>query len=361
MTAWNAVRLTSWNRHSVDPLFASRSPKTLEVEAVLAGRTAGALYVDRPSAPRTAALNVGVGWHVVGRPSPDFLRVINRLLPRDTYSVLVLPDDQADAWLPTLTEDLYFVRARSRYAVRTQAVVPEPPCPDGYRVEAVDQVLLEREVEGIEGIREEILGTWHSLDAFLTDGFGFVVLSESCIVGYSMTDYVCGDTCEIGVFVDERHRLKGLGSLVATRTANEAFARGLRSVGWMSWACNHGSVAVSLNAGFSDVCEYDIHINHWPAENPSDLTQEEFQTFAAEYERQFEERSPTGSGYPHIVAATAWALAGSGQNCRAQLRNAIEMGWLTSVAQLKALWPELFTAPDLQERKPWADLLALLE
>jgi len=361
MTAWNAVRLTSWNRHSIDPLFASRSPKTLEVEAVLAGRTAGALYVDRPSAPRAAVLNVGVGWHVVGLPSLDFLRAINRLLPRDTYSVLILPDDQADAWLPTLTEDLYFVRARSRYAVRTQAAVPEPACPNGYRVEAIDQALLERDVEGIEGLREEILGTWHSLDDFLSDGFGFVALSESCIVGYSKADYVCGDICEIGVNVDEGHRMKGLGTLVATRTANEAFARGLRRVGWMSWACNHGSVAVSLNAGFSDVHEYDIHINHWPAENPSDLTEEEFRTFAEEYEARFAEHPPVDSGYPHIVAATAWALAGSGQKCRAQLRNAINMGWLTSVAQLKALWPELFEVPDLMERKPWAELLALLK
>jgi len=176
-----------------------------------------------------------------------------------------------------------------------------------------------------------------------------------------MTDYVCGDACEIGVFVDEGHRLKGLGSLVATRTADEAFGRGLRRVGWMSWACNHGSVAVSLNAGFSDVCKYDIYINHWPAENPSDLTQEEFQTFAEEYEARFAEHPPVDSGYPHIVAATAWALAGNGQKCRAQLRNAINMRWLTSVAQLKTLWPELFTAPDLQERKPWAELLALLE
>ena len=361
MTALNALRLTSWNRRSIDPLFASRSPKTLEVEAVLAGRTAGSLYVDHAENPQAAALNIGVGWHVVGRPSPDFLRAINRLLPRDTYSVLILPDDQADAWLPTLTEDLYFVRARSRYAARTQVAVPEPPCPEGYRVEAIDQALLEHDVEGIEGIREEILGTWHSLDDFLADGFGFVVLSESCIVGHSMTDYVCGDACEIGVFVDEGHRLKGLGSLVATRTADEAFARGLRRVGWMSWACNHGSVAVSLNAGFSDVCKYDIYINHWPAENPSDLTQEEFQTFAEEYEARFAEHPPVDSGYPHIVAATAWALAGNGQKCRAQLRNAINMRWLTSVAQLKTLWPELFTAPDLQERKPWAELLALLE
>jgi len=361
MTALNAVRLTSWNRHSIDPLFASRSPKTLEVEAVLAERTAGALYVDRPSAPRTAALNVGVDWHVVGRPSPDFLRVINQLLPRDTYSVLILPDDQADAWLPTLTEELYFVRARSRYAVRRQAAVPEPACPEGYRVEPINRTLLERGTEGTEGIVETILDTWHSVEDFKASGLGFVVLSDCGIVGHSMTDYVCGDACEIGVAIDEGYRLKGLGTLLATRTANEAFARGLRRVGWMSWACNHGSVAVSLNAGFSDVCEYDVYINHWPAENPGDLTQEELQTFAKEYEARFEERPPRDSGYPHIVAATAWALAGSGQKCRAQLRNAIEMGWLTSVAQLQALWPELFTVLDLQERKPWAELLALLE
>ena len=361
MTALDAVRLASWNRHEIDPLFATRSPKTLEVEAVLAGRTAGSLYVDQAENPQAATLNVGVGWYIVGRPDLDFLRAINRLLPRDTYSVLILPDNQEDEWLPTLAEDLYFVRARSRYAVRTQAAVPEPPCPEGYRVESIHRMLLERDVEGTADLQEAVLSTWRSLDDFAADGFGFVALSGSSIVGHSKTDYVCGDICEIGVDVDEQHRMKGLGTLVAARTANEAFERGLRRVGWMSWACNHGSVAVSLNAGFSDVCEYDIHINHWPAENPGDLTQEEFQTFAEEYERRFEVRPPTGSGYPHIVAATAWALAGSGQNCRAQLRNAINMGWLTSVAQLKTLWPELFEIPDLQERKPWAELFALLE
>jgi len=361
MTAQHAMQLKSWDRHEIDPLFESRLPKTIEAEAVLSGKTTGILYVDRPSNPRAAALSVGVGWYVVGRPVPVFLRAINRLLPRDTYSVLILPDGQADEWLPALTEDLYFVRARSRYALRWQTAVPETSCPEGYRTAAIDRALLESKIEGVEGIREGVLGTWHSLDDFMADGFGFVVLSESGIVGHSMTDYVCGDVCEVGVDIDEQHRMKGLGTLVAARTANEAFARGLRRVGWMSWACNHGSVGVSLNAGFFDVCEYDVHINHWPAENPSDLTQEEFQAFAEEYERRFEKRPPTGSGYPHIVAATAWALAGNGRACRRQLRRAINMGWLHSLSQLRSLWPELFAVPDLQERKPWADLLALLK
>ena len=253
------------------------------------------------------------------------------------------------------------MRARSRYAERTDALVPEATCPEGYRVEAIDRALLEGQLEGASGIVEDILDSWNSLEDFEAVGFGFAVMHESDIVGYSMTDYVCGDTCEIGVDIDEEHRMQGLGTLVATRTANEAFARGLRRIGWMSWASNHGSVAVSLNAGFSDVCEYDVHINHWPAENPADLTQDEFRAFAEEYERRFEERPPTGSGYPHIVAATAWALARSGENCRNQLRCAIEIGWLRSLDQLRGLWPELFAVPDLRKRKPWAKLFALLE
>ncbi len=361
MTASNAVRLESWNRHEIDPLFASRDPKTLEAEAVLAGKTQGTLYVDRLTAPRAAALNVGVGWHVVGRPAPQFLEAINLRLPRNTYSVLVLPDDQANEWLPVLARDLYFIRARSRYAERTDAAPLQAPCPEGYHVEAIDGGLLGGSAKGVEDLKESILNSWHSLEDFEAEGFGFVALKGSEIVGHSISNYVCGRHCEIGVEVDETHRLKGLGTLVATRTANAAFARGIRRVGWMSWACNHGSVAVSLNAGFSDVCEYDVHINHWPAENPSDLTQDEFRAFAEGYERLFEEQPPAGSGYPHIVAATAWALAGSGHNCRNQLLRAIEMGWLRSLDQLRELWPELFESPGLQERKPWAELFALLE
>jgi GNAT superfamily N-acetyltransferase len=361
MTAAHAVSPQHWNRSEIDSLFDSRVPKLLEVEAALRGQTKAQLYVDRLAAPRTAALNVGVSWHLAGDPDPHFLRAINRLLPRDTYSVLILPEIGPQEWLRPLSEDLYFVRARSRYAERTEAAARAVPCPQGYRLRPVDGTLLGGGAAGVEELGECILDTWDSLEDFETKGFGFVVLHESRIVGHSITDYVCGDRCEIGVRIDEEHRLRGLGTLVATSTANEAFARGIHRVGWMSWAGNLGSVAVSRRAGFAEACKYDVYINHWPAENPEDLSQEEFRTFAGEYEQRFAEQPPLQSGYPHVVAATAWALAGSGEKCRGQLLCAIDMGWLRSVDQLRRLWPELFEVEGLAERKPWSELFARLE
>jgi len=86
-----------------------------------------------------------------------------------------------------------------------------------------------------------------------------------------------------------------------------------------------------------EACRYDVYINHWPAENPEDLSQEEFQALAEEYERRFAEQPPLKSGYPHLVAATAGALARNGEKCRAQLHLAINTGRLRGLDQLQRL------------------------
>lgn len=302
-----------------------------------------------------------MGWHLAGDPDPCFLRSINRLLPRDTYSVLILPEIGPQGWLRPLTEGLYFVRAQSRYAERTTAEELVQPLPAGYRVDVIDRALLENDTEGTEALRQSIVCTWTSLEDFGSRGFGFAATFGFAVVGHSLTAYVYGDRCEIGVEIQEAHRRKGLGAYAATRTANEAFSREIERVGWMSWAGNLGSVAVSRRAGFAEACRYDVYINRWPAENPEDLSQEEFRAFAEEYERRFAEQPPLESGYPHIVAATAWALAGNGEKCRAQLHCAIDMGWLRDLDQLHRLWPELFEVEGLTERKPWSELFARLK
>ena len=148
---------------------------------------------------------------------------------------------------------------------------------------------------------------------------------------------------------------------MASLTANEAFVRGLKHVGWMSWANNAGSVAISNRAGFTEECHYDVYINHWPAGNPRDLTKEEFHAFAVEYERQFAECPPATSGYPHIVAATAWDLAGDSKACRDQLHRAIDLGWLTSLDQLRSLWPGLLLDQTVFENEEWMAVFSRLE
>lgn len=45
-----------------------------------------------------------------------------------------------------------------------------------------------------------------------------------------------------------------------------------------------------------EACRYDVYINHWLAENPEDLSQEEFHALAEEYERRFAEQPPRKAG-----------------------------------------------------------------
>ena len=94
-----------------------------------------------------------MGWHLVGDPDPGFLRAINRLLARDTYSVLILPKIGSEEWLRPLTEGLYFMRARNRYAEQTTAAALVQPLPAGHRVAVIDRALLESDAEGAKTLR----------------------------------------------------------------------------------------------------------------------------------------------------------------------------------------------------------------
>ncbi|MFC2094909.1 GNAT family N-acetyltransferase [Candidatus Bipolaricaulota bacterium] len=360
MNLANFNQLTSWKCDSLLLLFHALTPRLLQVEAALTRQTPCSLYVDHAERPRAAALRIGVCWYVAGNLTRQFLQGINEILPRDIYSVLILDPSITASERALLCEGLYFVRAKSRYAKRTASDTVQQPLPAGYDALPVNQHLLEGDLEGASDLREGILHDWMSMEVYNRDGFGFAVAKDAKIVSHSLTDYVCGDRCEIGVFTDPAHRNKGLGAHVASLTANEAFARGLNQVGWMSWANNAGSIAVSKRAGFIEECQYDIYINHWPAGNPGDMTVTEFRAFATDYERQFADHPPTESGYPHIVAATAWALAGESASCRDSIHRAIDLGWLKTLDQLRELWPELLRSSKILENEEWRAVFSRL-
>ena len=355
------IQLQSWDSNKLTPLFQSCSPRLLQVEAALTRQTPCVLVVDSEQNPQAAALQVAVCWYVVGYPTRDFLQAINERLPRDTYSVLVFGNTITEDQRAILTQDMYFVRARSRYAERTNPTPIHYPLAESYTSHPIDHGLLHGNLGGVDNLKASIVNDWQSIDAFEQRGFGYVAIHNAQIISQSLTDYVCGSRCEIGIHTDSHHRLKGLGSHLASLTANKAFERELKHVGWMSWANNTGSIAVSTKAGFTETCQYDVFINHWPAGNPQDMTADEFRAFAEDYEQQFSKSPPTQSGYTHIVAATAWALADEEESCRRNLHRAIDVGWLKTVDQLRSLWPELFHDPSILKNEEWRPIFSRLE
>ncbi|MCK5245625.1 hypothetical protein KAR02_01900 [Candidatus Bipolaricaulota bacterium] len=113
MNPTDAIQLTSWKTHLLLPLFQALTPRLLQVEAALTGQTRCSLYVDHVEEPQAAALRIGICWYIAGNPSPEFLQDVNELLPRDTYSVLILDPSLTADQREILCHDLYFVSAQA--------------------------------------------------------------------------------------------------------------------------------------------------------------------------------------------------------------------------------------------------------
>jgi RimJ/RimL family protein N-acetyltransferase len=319
------------------------------------------VYVDSRERPRAACLLAGDACYLAGSSSENvFFDAVNVLLPRDRYSVVFAGARIAAVDLARATRGLYMLPARRRAAFlhRPPGVVPAPA---GVEFLAIDRAVLEGIAPGADAIREEVLDEWQTQDAFLDRGFGTAALSGGRVVAHSIVDYIVDGACEMGVRVVPDHRRRGIGTAVAAATAQQAFARGLRSIVWHSWANNAGSIAISRELGFGEEVFYTVLMNHWAAENITDLSQDEFRAFGEEYEQLFAETPPAESGYPYVVAATAWASGRDRARCLTNLHRAVDMGWLTSLEQLRELWPELFYDATLPERVPeWAALFTRL-
>jgi GNAT superfamily N-acetyltransferase len=347
----------------VRPLFAGLVEIHLNVTAVLDGDCPGQVYVDNPGRPQTALLVSGDGYYLAGDAHGQaFNAALNAFLPGDTYFVLFC---DLELWRPALDVILkhkYAVRAGRRYYALRQPLVPDWPdrIPEGFTMQPVDAALLARGLQHGGAVQEGVLCTWRTLDLFSQRGFGFCLVHGGDIASWSLCDFVSGSRCEIGITTAWDYRRRGLGTLTAAATAAQAAARGFTTVGWHCWANNAGSIGVAENVGFVQTASYDVFINHWAAENISDMTQDEFRAFAESYERWFEAEPPT-SGYPHVVAATAWASARERGRCFQQLHRAVDVGWLRSVAQLRELWPELFLNPRLEQMEEWLGLRERLE
>ncbi len=358
-------RIVQMDIRSSSPLqssFASLVPPQLHPDAVFQGDAAGTAYADSQERPQAVCVIAGDACYLAGTPRDAvFFDEVNALLPRDRYSAIF-----ADARIPAeglarAAHGLYMLPAERRAAFLHSPPAGELPVPDGVEVRPIDRSLLDGDAPGVDAVREEVVDEWQTVDAFLDRGFGTVAMAGGCVAGHSIVDYIVRGTCEMGVRVASDYRRRGVGAAVAAATARAAFARGLEAIIWHSWASNVGSIAISRRLGFEDEVFYAVLINHWAAENVTDMSQEEFRAFGEEYERRFVECTPTASGFPYVVAAKAFACARDRSACLRNLHRAIDMGWLKTAGQLRELWPELFLDPTLRERVPeWGALFARL-
>ena len=79
----------------------------------------------------------------------------------------------------------------------------------------------------MEQLREEMCSERPSVEDFLARSFGVCLVDEEqdALAGWCLSEYNCGDRCEVGIEVDEAYQRHGLGTLLARALCQEAFTR----------------------------------------------------------------------------------------------------------------------------------------
>lgn len=246
--------------------------QSLAVGAALAGCSPATILVDNIEAPQAALLQIVHRLYLFGRAGdPRFTTALRSYLADVVVPARLAVDhhwlsiyDDAGGWHEALPElfpgaELH-AAGRIYLARRTTPDAAATPLPPGYSLRRVDAALIARsDLPNVAELREEMCSERVSVESFLAHSAGVCVLYGDEIAGWRLSEYNCGDQCEVGIETTEPHRQHGLATAMTHALCAAAFAGGITTVGWHCLAANAPSYATARKAGFEEVCRYRSH------------------------------------------------------------------------------------------------------
>ena len=251
---------------SLRPLFAGQEHH-LAIEAVLAGAAQGQVFAGPGS--DWAAIWVQHRVYLGGAPDDAAMAALRDLLANTVAPAARARGDYAfglyyaPPWhdhLAGLLPDLPYTLLVRQYFVtdRPDLLTPsDDQLPVGLRLAAVDGSLMaQTQLANYARLAEELCSERPSVADFLQRSFGVCILAGDTLAGWCLSEYNCGDRCEVGIEVVEEWQRRGLGTLLAQALCEEAARRGIKHVGWHCLANNVPSGATARKAGLVLVLEY---------------------------------------------------------------------------------------------------------
>ncbi len=325
------------------------------------------VYTDDPSAPGAALVITGHRYHLVGDATIEgFNQGLRRLLVEELPAQTTDPDAMYmlyyahGGWESTIEQVLEgrqpFVGKRHVYSFRAFNQGWRQSLPSDFEIHQVKPALIEnRSMKHVDELEQELLSEAPTLEEFFKNRFGICITHHAEIVSWCLSEYNCGEGCEVGITTVPDYRRQGLATAAASALVEKAHARGLNRVGWHCWADNKPSVATALRAGFELDKEYQIYYGWFnPATNlaangNARFWKDQYHDAVAWYERAFAAGDPPGWAYWN--AACANAEAGHRDAAVRYLKTALEKGFgdledLLSNEHLKSLhhiseWQEI--------------------
>jgi GNAT superfamily N-acetyltransferase len=343
----------------------------LVVDAILAGRTEGQIYVDDLERPSAALVQRRHRYYLAVQKVQAGAALLSYwdqvLYPRaqaaghEMYVLYAASEEWAPLIEETLAARTPIPAPREYWALPMEMQTKAPPLPAGYRVVHIDKGLLhDTGLSHLDDLQKEIDSEHASSEAFLERSFGVCALYEGReIAGWCLAEYSSAARCEVGIETLHPHRRRGLGTAMTVALVEQARARGLSHVGWHSYTRNDSSIATARKAGLSKVCDYPAYIGHFdPLLHLSEHGYTAVgQGRAAEGLAWLEKAFVQGAapGWAYYAAACACAALGHHDQAFGYLDRAVEQGFAE-----RSIYESSEMLQSLHGRSEWIALLARL-
>jgi GNAT superfamily N-acetyltransferase len=326
----------------VRPLFPNLDVH-LAVQALLAGNVPGRVYVDDPAHPQSAMARIGHRFYLGGSPeNAAFNRALGRFFAEAVYPQGLAAGQEgfiakctAAGWprqIDVLLPNFPIPKTQHHYAggevcrADWRAMLP----PD-ITIRPVDRALLAEGLDGLDDLVEEMQSERPSVDEFLNKSFGFVPVHGNKIIGWCLSEYNCGDRCEVGIATAEGYRRRGLATIIASAFVEYALAHGIAHVGWHCDADNAGSNATALKLGFTRVLEYPAYlclfdeVIHLAVYGDHCFRRQQYPEAASWYERALQRGD--APVWVYLKSACAHAMSAGGEQALRRLHEAVDHGF----------------------------------
>jgi GNAT superfamily N-acetyltransferase len=249
------LELNKANRLQVAQAFRFNKRVDFSIECVVEGQL-GRVFVDDPSRPGAYCIRVGPFGYFAGDAGSAAARDLMASFP--AYHLLM---PSPAAWLE-LAREIFgeHLVTFPRYSFSSTQLSAEHlgHLLTGSRFrDRIVPISLELATQAA-GQPESFLALsdFDSAADFVQRGLGYAVLDDNKMAGAAYSSLVCSQGIEVSVYVEERHRQRGVATALCSRLLLECLALGLRP----NWdAANAESVRLARKLGYGFVEMYDTY------------------------------------------------------------------------------------------------------
>lgn len=247
------LELTKANRLRLARAFRHNKRVDCSIDCVLEGQMVRA-YVDDLQNPSAYRISIGPFWYFAGDASGTSAQEMMRELP--AYNLLMpSPPEWTDVARAVFQNRLV---SFARYSFATdqlsadhlQSLFEQSPHRD--QIASLNPALIAQLQAMPEPYFE--IDAFDSTADFLERGMGFAALDGDTVMGVAYASLVFSGGIEVSIFVEEKHRERGVATALGSRLLLECLSRGVRP----NWdAANPESCKLAQKLGLSFVASYE--------------------------------------------------------------------------------------------------------